>query len=340
MDWSDEGKSEIKHQQQQAQKSESDGGSTQSKSGTKFNKPKTEVHRTQFIYGLKGQKAAAERRRFDVNKFINSPPKSNHASSESEVHDKSYHSDRNILDQGIDSDSSSGYSRNSRSSVGEFVHESYREEEESRRYDSELIERYTSSDDSSYCSSTPHSKDNYDDDMYYQSKSGGHKCRCGQTSWSSVAFAAAFLIMIIAGTIVLFSGAFGSDLVPSSDIGRNTTHLPSIAPTGIHSGQPSHVPSKLTTKTPSIAPSRRPIYWPIGGPSGHPSHVPSKLPSNTPSIAPSRRPTYWPTGGPSKVPSNYPSSIPTLSPTEDWPSIVPSFKPSASSTPTNTPSVV
>ena len=193
-------------------------------------------------------------------------------------------------------DPSSRYSKNSRSSVWEtvygklternksFLRESYREEEESRRYDSELVERDTSSDDSSYCSSTSYAKDNYDDDMYYQSKSGGHKCCCGQTSWSIVAFAAAFLIMIMAGAVVLLCGAFGSDLVPSSGVGTNgtyVTNMPSIAPTGIHSGQPSHAPSKLTTKTPSIAPSRRPIYWP--------------------------------TGGPSKVPSNYPSSIPTLS---------------------------
>ena len=77
--WPDEGKNEISYQQQPAPKhqyktyrddSESDGGSTESKSSTKINKPKTQVHRTQFIFGLKSQKAAAERRRFDVNKFI------------------------------------------------------------------------------------------------------------------------------------------------------------------------------------------------------------------------------------------------------------------------------
>ena len=79
MYWPDEGKNEISYQQQPAPKhqyktyrddSESDGGSTESKSSTKINKPKTQVHRTQFIFGLKSQKAAAERRRFDVNKFI------------------------------------------------------------------------------------------------------------------------------------------------------------------------------------------------------------------------------------------------------------------------------
>ena len=70
----DKRKNEISYKQQPSPKHqnhiyrddpESDGGSTQSKSRTKFYKPNTEVHRTQLIFGLKGQKAAAKRRRFD-----------------------------------------------------------------------------------------------------------------------------------------------------------------------------------------------------------------------------------------------------------------------------------
>ena len=227
MYWPDEGKNEISYQQQPAPKhqyktyrddSGSDGGSTESKSRTKIKKPKTQVYRTQFIFGLKSQKAAAERRRFDVNKFIEKSHGSNHSSLEREVHEhdtcsNSSLSIRHILDQENDrsslvspngydeedqpcaesvydsiydehGDSSSGYSQNSKSTVGELPHNTYREEEESGRYDSELIERYTSSDDLSYCNSTPHSNNNYDDDMYIlQSKGGGSRCCCGQAKW-------------------------------------------------------------------------------------------------------------------------------------------------------------
>jgi hypothetical protein len=322
MYWPDEGNNEISYQQQPAPKhqyktyrddSESDGGSTESKSSTKINKPKTQVHRTQFIFGLKSQKAAAERRRFDVNKFIEKSHGSNHSSLEREVHEhtcsNSSLSIRHILDQENDSslvspngydeedqpcaesvydsiydehgDSSSGYSQNSRSTVGELPHNTYREEEESRRYDSELIERYTSSDDLSYCNSTPHSKNNYDDDMYIQSKGSGSRSCCGQARWSIVAFATAFLIMTIAGTGALFSDVFGSDLIPSSGVGKNAkniTYAPSIAPTSRYSRQPSHGPIKVSSNTPSNAPSPQPSYWPTGGPSRSPSHAPSNAP--------------------------------------------------------------
>ena len=116
MHWPDEGKNEISYQQQPAPKhqyktyrddSGSDGGSTESKSRTKIKKPKTQVYRTQFIFGLKSQKAAAERRRFDVNKFIEKSHGSNHSSLEREVHEhtcsNSSLSSRHILDQENDS---------------------------------------------------------------------------------------------------------------------------------------------------------------------------------------------------------------------------------------------
>jgi hypothetical protein len=158
------------------------GRSEKVKEGTtKFVKPKTEVHRTQYIFGLKGQKAAAERRRFDVNKIIHNHPKSILPSFDEDEDNRQYSSESRsdeetnrglLLNRSTEErdpssaeslykdeyeTSSSRYSQRSKSSVEETL----REEGSRRRYDSDIVEEYSSAEEES---SQSVKKDIVDDD--------------------------------------------------------------------------------------------------------------------------------------------------------------------------------
>ncbi len=278
-----------------------------------ISKKKTEVHRTQFIFGLQGQKAAAERRRFDVNKIINSSQNVDFVPSsgvETNVHNddgRCSSGGDELCNQSFDA-SDCLTSRTPEYSTKNIICNSILDsQEELPSPRSSIVERktlYGNSSSSVYTTST----ESY---TMFNTESKHDKKRycCGQARCWIVAFVATLVMATMGGYIIFINSAVTTQ---SEGLGSNSTHT-------------TNMPSSFSTNSPS--------WWP--------SNVPSSVPSN-------HRPSYSPTNifrekqsrAPSVPPSNVPSSSPSTSPhvaASDQPSTVPSLHPSVTPT-TNKPS--
>lgn len=332
---------------------------------------KTEVHRTQYILGLKGQ-AEAENRRFDINKIINAA--------------RNTHKDKTqipeLLREEEEPDSISGTSIVGHESNSNVHNEktssyyssrntslSYHSQEEPSVYDDVHLE---ASSNSFSCASSTSSTDNFDDDVYVSERDKSVRFLRKSKKWSIIGLSGCFFILlIVAGSAAVANSreeefAFlVDDPSNSSNITYVYPDVPSFAPSTIMTTSflPTDNPTLQPTMEQSNEPSSKPSFEPTNGPSSKPSIVPSNnpsskpsflptyvpsskpsiVPSNDPSSKPSFLPTYGPSSKPSNLPSNYPSSTPSFQPSDGptvSPSQIPSTTPSetASSAPSSRPS--
>ena len=309
---------------------------------------KTEVHRTQYILGLKGQ-AEAENRRFDINKIINAA--------------RNTHKDKTpipeILREEEEPDSISGTSIGHESNSN--VHNektssyyssrntslSYNSQEEPSVYDDVHLE---ASSNSFSCASSTSSTDNFDDDVYVSERDKSVRFLGKSKKWSIIGLSGCFFILlIVAGSAAVANSreeefAFlVDDPSNSSNITYVYTDVPSFAPSTIMTTSflPTDDPTLQPTMEQSNEPSSKPSFLPTYGPSSKPSNLPSNYPSSTPSFQPSDGPTVSPSQIPSTTPSETASSAPSSRPSHtptNRPSILPSISPSSSSRPSDLPS--
>ncbi len=359
MESSDEEENELRyprHQRSRYENSRERPSSTRSRRRTKLYKPRrTEVHRTQIIFGLNGHKAAAERRRFDVRKIGESPSEI-HSPADDEFHHnhRSFSSksasvrstvneydDENLSEEGRScarisfnssndtDDPPSVFSRNSRSSVWETVYGRLRDRNRSSLHDSYHEEDQSSSD---YYESHPEEDlyGEYNDDRIDLNSSSDESSQGSSTSRSVESYEDNDTYYHSKSRrqkscckqprcpIVALATAFVIMIVAGTiEIVSNAFGSGLFA----SSGEGTNATKTFTT-IPSIAPttyfSEGPTYS-IESPSTAPSWQETTLLSNDIASSPSH--------GPSARPSNIPSIPSTMKPA-GFPSAVPSDRPS------------